>query len=297
MYIGAWQEYKLARLIQQHQNEQNPPGNQRTPLRSGLRSSSSSRSARQGDDVASLSSSKSGASVSGMSTQSAPAKLQPSQSAQSQLNDFYDQSRRREGAAAASARSQRPRSSLAPRTGRPPKPAAKKAAAKPKAKSVEQDRRARIQAMQKLYGLGSEPEQAEVSPRSLPTPMAASILDSCLPCRSSVESTQPLRVPGPMSEVDRALSELRMSMDMHATDSGGELVQASFARAPASADGILRSSFLTAEPLPPVSEDPPDFSMSLTAGSSGGLIAWSRNLCPEALSPEASLTSFMMPRA
>lgn len=296
MYIGAWQEYKLARLIQQHQNEQNPPGTQRTPLRSGLRSSSSSRSARQGDDVASLSSSKSGASVSGMSTQSAPAKLQPSQSAQSQLNEFYDQSRRRDGAPSGPARSQRPRTSLAPRAGRPPKPAAKKAAAKPKAKSIEQERRARIQAMQKLYGLGPpEPPQEEGSPRSLPTPMAASISDSCLPLSSA--ETSPLRAPDGMSEVDRALSKLRTSMDMHASDFGGELVQASIARAPASADGFSGGSFLTAEPLPPVSEDPPDFSMSMTAGSSGGLIAWSKNLCPEALSPEATLTSLMMPRA
>eukprot|EP00435_Cladocopium_sp_Y103_P008012 s4674_g2.t1 len=166
MYIGPWQEYKLARLIQ-HQHQ--------------ALARDASREARRGGSGglldASPASSRSG--FSGLSTQSAPARV-PGPSAQVRLNDYCDSiercERRRWAArprvpSGSSTASTRPYSSSSGSTrgqgGSTSSASSGKAAAKhaagpkkpgkpPKAVSLEEQRRTRIRHMQRLYGLGSD---------------------------------------------------------------------------------------------------------------------------------------------
>mmetsp|Transcript_45665 Transcript_45665/g.132246 ORF Transcript_45665/g.132246 Transcript_45665/m.132246 type:complete len:291 (-) Transcript_45665:12-884(-) len=285
MYIGPWQEFKLARLIQQRHEQEQLPG--RVPqLPRGSRAPGRRRGqAEHQDDVASVaSSSRSG--FSGFSTQSAPAQLgQPS--AQSRLNDYCDLAggRRASSTDGGTPQAPRPRSSISrgsggssssaaalpSRGGRKP-PTGKKvgarASAKAKAAAFEDQRRARILQMQRLYGLAASQEEGAaaeegVAAQAAPPPAAQQRQD----CSSW----------GPTPEVDRALSELQASMDAHEPELSG----AGPAAQPAAGRG-------SPSPLPPLPEDP----FSLSMGSSGGLIAWSKNLKPDDLSPSASLTGF-----
>ncbi|CAE7194682.1 GRXC6 [Symbiodinium microadriaticum] len=179
MYIGPWQEYKLARLIQ-HQHQALAHESAREAVgRSGSRPSS------QRGAEASPSSSRSG--FSGFSSNSAPARL-PGPSPQVRLKDYCDSVERLSKAndrrrwapprprlpSGSSTGSTRPYSSSSRGSDRGPglescsstssvgNAAAKRAAGgarkasgkPPKAASFEEQRRARIRHMQRLYGLG-----------------------------------------------------------------------------------------------------------------------------------------------
>lgn len=134
--------------------------------------------------------------------------------------------------------------------------------------------------MQRLYGLASDEEQERPSVAPLP------VVDSPVGTAATVTQHQvsPVqRVPsvppvGPKAEADsftpdfdRALSELRASMVLH------EEVSDSF------------------NPESNADDDRDPLGLSLTAGSSGGLIAWSKNLKPEELSSEVTLESLLRP--
>jgi len=316
MYIGPWQEYKLAKLIQHHQQQQTACG---TPATSEQQLRPGSRQRRPlvprqsskdlHDDTASVTSStRSG--ISFKSTQSAPSQLPSQPSAQSRLNDFYqhyERNARQDGIAAdadAKARSNASSQQQARRVpGMPPRPrsggrtagvvAAKRRAKAKSGPSFEDERRARIQHMKRLYGLG-EPE-LELQPQVCSASTASTSL-------SRVDSNTTLRqldtheaagyreqaeiavdaIPRPAPAVvdldadsftpdfDRALVELQASMDVRED---------------------------THLPEPPAwgkgHEDPLTVSFSAESmGGSGGLIAWSKNLRPEDLSPDATLASF-----
>mmetsp|Transcript_82824 Transcript_82824/g.230020 ORF Transcript_82824/g.230020 Transcript_82824/m.230020 type:complete len:319 (+) Transcript_82824:74-1030(+) len=313
MYIGPWQEFKLARLIQQH-HEQEQPSRRRPQLPQGSRVSvHRRRQAEQADahdDAASVASS----SRSGFSTQSAPAQLvQPS--AQARLNNYYEHlertCRRASSTDGGMPQAVRPRSSasqcsgsgtgaLPPRgSGRKPpgKKGSAKASAKAKAAAFEEQRRARIVQMQRLYGLAaseeSEAPQDEdgVMAKVATAPSGSTVVQSsaasgCL-LGSLAQQRNAEGAPGPecswqglTPDADRALGELQASMDAHEPElNGGQLAQL-----PATS----KKSADVAWSLPTLPEDP----LSLSMGSSGGLIAWSKNLRPDNLSPSASLTEF-----
>ncbi|CAE7233966.1 GRXC6 [Symbiodinium sp. CCMP2456] len=186
MYIGPWQEYKLARLIQ-HQHQALAHESAR-----GVVGRSGSRPSSQRGAEASPSSSRSG--FSGFSSNSAPARL-PGPSAQVRLKDYCDSVERLSKAndrrrwapprprlpSGSSTGSTRPYSSSSRGSDRGPglescsstssvgNAAAKRAAGgarkasgkPPKAASFEEQRRARIRHMQRLYGLGQAQEMAE----------------------------------------------------------------------------------------------------------------------------------------
>jgi len=271
MYIGPWQEYKLAKLIEKHnqqdrpsQNRLRPPLLQATPTRTR-----SSRCFADFDDTASVASSRSG--VSGYSTQSAPAQFQQN-SAQVRLNEYCENAERsgRRGSTPGAPRQiARPRSSSSgtgrtslggvghrpPGAKRPNAGAKASNSNKVKPPSLEDQRRSRILQMQRLYGLTKEDPEPEAS--------------------------QNEQEPTPIQNVDRSLSNLQATMRAHEVELSGNT-----AEPPPDRAGALPSSWL----LPPLPEDPVDLSMSL--GSSGGLIAWSKNLRPDELSPPATLASF-----
>jgi len=291
MYIGPWQEYKLARLIQHHQEQQSPSVPRRPTSQSRRRlvvSRQRKSSDGQLDDAASVTSStRSGVSL--QSTQSAPAQL-PAPSAQSRLNDFYQHYERgaRQDVPMTKAGARlppRPRSSI----GRG-QPAAKR---KPKAKagpSFEDERRARILQMKRLYGL-AEPEP----PADTGSFQATSTDLNESTCLSRMESLASLSKGDGYSsscrenqispsaalvaidkdsftpDFDRALNQLQASMDNHEE----------------------------AHRLPspdPYSRQVDPLAMSMSADSmngSGGLIAWSKNLRPEDLSADVTLASFL----
>mmetsp|Transcript_34575 Transcript_34575/g.71994 ORF Transcript_34575/g.71994 Transcript_34575/m.71994 type:complete len:254 (-) Transcript_34575:22-783(-) len=249
MYIGPWQEYKLARLIQ-HQHQV---------------LATETREVRGGSHQASPSSSRSG--FSGFSSCSAPAQLPGQPSVQVRLNDYCDTVERLTKAndrkrwapprprlpSGSSTGSTRPYSSSSRNSEKGPglgssSSASSVGAAKrrapggkpPKAVSFEEQRRARIRHMQKLYGLG----QAETKDT------ASMIIEPQSRGKSDVEKS-----PG---------------QD-----------QPSEPTSPKSEEWTLN--------LPTVKEADP---LSLSMGSSGGLIAWSKGLQPDALSPQASLATF-----
>jgi len=305
MYIGPWQEFKLARLIQQQQQAQQlpplPPRHGRLPARRP--------SSAVADDAASVASS----SRSGLSTQSAPARL-PQASAQSRLNDYYDASersqrppqQRRGSSAEAAPGGPRPRSSglgtrssssLGAGARRGGGAAAKKPAKnKEKPVSFEEQRRARILQMQKLYGLareedasgggGGDGQEADTAASAARLPLVSQ--------SSGYAAAAPAVETGPAPDMDNALRQLCASMD--ACDAqGGRGGENAPPPPPLDSTFIGRSGFhsKSASPLPPLPEDP--VSMSNTLGSSGGLIAWSKNLQAEELSPQATLASFFSP--
>mmetsp|Transcript_80440 Transcript_80440/g.172140 ORF Transcript_80440/g.172140 Transcript_80440/m.172140 type:complete len:310 (-) Transcript_80440:35-964(-) len=304
MYIGAWQEYKLAKLIQQQNQRDQPPGR-------GSRASSRPRSSRQGDtgdDAASVASS-SASRLSGFSTQSAPAQLsQASTSAQSRLNNYYDQVERSSkpersgrppsGNGRPGGGIPRPRSSAGSRGGAGPRgssSAPRKAGSsvpkKAKPPSLEEQRRTRILQMQRLYGLAgsdeaSQQEDAE-APSPLPEPSAPAGLTRTGSRGSLLEDTRP------HAPADYALGlSQQLPYQLNSSSSTAALVPTSaaspapvMAQHQASGDDEAACS---AWSLPPLPEDP--FAMDLD--SSGGLIAWSKNLRPDELSPQATLASF-----
>jgi len=340
MYIGPWQEYKLARLIQHHQ-EQNPqPRAQPQQRRPRPASVSGNRQQRRpaaqaarrrlsdgrGDDVASIaSSSQSG--FSGFSTQSAPAQL----SAQSRLNDFYDSwERRTKGEHGGSndalrppprARGDRPLSGASTRRagaggvrartplshGRPPVPKAKASQA-----SLEETRKSRIMQMQRLYGLAreepdapdecaAEPFEAALGSTSRPGGIDASLAGEGRASRTELRGAVTgvaggggaVPPPAPAAAVSAALSE------RGGTGGGEGGFTPDFDRALCELRASMYNGNEVGDPSPepavcsPTSADP--MGLSATAGSSGGLIAWSKNLRPEELSPELSLANLFRP--
>lgn len=152
-----------------------------------------------------------------------------------------------------------------PPRGAPSRGAKGKAKAKPA--SLEEQRRARILHMQKLYGLGGAdgPEEEAASTGPAAAPAEAQITP----------------------DVDRALRELRASMD------SCEAAQTT-TEAPAAFVASWRRD-ATEWPLPSLPEDPLN-TTSMSMGSSGGLIAWSKNLQAEEASPQATLASFFKPQ-
>lgn len=278
MYIGPWQEYKLAKLIQHHQEQQTPSAQRRPSSQTRLRPPVP----RQRRCLESPSSTRSGVSFN--STQSAPAQLpaqSSSSSAQSRLNDFYEHwehNTRQEatgGAAAQQTRRLPPRPRSSSSTGKP-KAGAKR---RPKAKagpSLEDERRARILHMKRLYGLG-EPDAAPEVPLAGYGATASSMsrVDSTASLgnvdRLLEASPQPAPAPAVDAnsftpDFDRALFELQASMDVREEP----------------------------HPEPLSGKDPMALSMSLESmNGSGGLIAWSKNLRPEDLSSDVTLASFL----
>jgi len=269
MYIGPWQEYKLARLIQ-HQHQ----ALAHESVGEVVRRSGSRPSSHRGE--ASPSSSRSG--FSGFSSNSAPARL-PGPSPQVRLKDYCDSverlskanDRRRWAPArprlpsGSSTGSTRPyssssrgsdrglglescssTSSVGNAAAKRAAGGARKAAGKPpKAASFEEQRRARIRHMQRLYGLG-QAKEAETQP-------------TIVEPQNSQRGGEPTAVEA--SPVQRQPSEPSQ---------------------PTSPKPEQWS-------LPTVKEADP---LSLSMGSSGGLIAWSKGLQPDALSPQASLACF-----
>lgn len=292
MYIGPWQEYKLARLIQEHNggNEQRRSRN----LSHGSRSASANRVGPRdnGDDIASVaSSSRSG--FSNFSTQSAPAQLAAQASAQSRLTEFYEHVDRASNERIAGNRNRlpavpRPRSSSgagakSSASRKPPSGMGAKASGKAKAKSKPQsfqdDRKARILQMQRLYGLANDEADAQEETGTLPSPtMSNYTVHSAVEIESS--ACPRIARDGSSSQLDRvipyadqALTKLQASIQSHEPEANGATIN-------------LHESW----ELPTVPEDP--FNLTGDLGSSGGLIAWSKNLRPEELSPSASLAAF-----
>lgn len=256
MYIGPWQEYKLARLIQAQPGllQETPGSKAPTPL-SRQRGIDRVRSGNTDHlETASVASS----SRSGYSTRSAP----PRVSAQSRLDNMYQDAERervnrtpslggRPGSDAG--RPPRPRNTGVRRGGRQQsgmqKTAAKKAAPK---LSADAERRARIAQMQRLYGLSSALPADEASTPPL-SPMGAA--------DSNASNSQ--RLPPTMTEQNVASSPPRMPPSQ-------------------------TKSNIWEEPVIKV----PEFD---ELDGSDGIIAWSRMLKPEDLSPEATLASFFQP--
>jgi len=318
MYIGPWQEYKLARLIQnQHQALAREVAQEVIRQRAGASRPNSSRGALASPTC----SQRSGFSgSSGISTQSAPAQL-PQPSAQVRLNDYCDSAERasqasdrrrrwappRPGAASGSSTgSTRPcsasssalggRGSTASLSGIPPLPragasaikrkagcvggGAKKSGKPPQAASFEEQRRARIRHMQKLYGLG-DGDDGDAAPReqhqeqpshpggggALETSSAATAAVAGSFAAIASQASNDRGQDDRTSEVDNAISRLQSSIQAHES-----------------------ADVTTKLPLPSLPEDPLGASMDM--GGSGGLIEWSKNLHPDDLSPQATLASF-----
>mmetsp|Transcript_68916 Transcript_68916/g.131368 ORF Transcript_68916/g.131368 Transcript_68916/m.131368 type:complete len:292 (-) Transcript_68916:45-920(-) len=290
MYIGPWQEYKLARLIQHHQELQQTPQStpqSRRPLSQPRRPPARAPRRTRSDDTASVCSSESQSGFSFQSTQSAPAAPSP----QSRLNNFYDhleRNTRQETVGSRQAgRPPRPFSSAGSRGGARGQGGGKRSSSRPGAKakakarqaqSLDDTRRARILHMQRLYGLASDEEEL---PPAAPSPVveptvdtAASVIQhevSPLQHVASLPVAPKADADSFTPDFDRALSELRASMVLH------EEVPDSF---------NLESN---------LDDDRDPMGLSLTAGSSGGLIAWSKNLKPEELSSEVTLESLLRP--
>lgn len=308
MYIGPWQEFKLARLIQQQQQQSDTPVvAARAPKLQGRRRPGVPRrpaSEADGDDIASVASS----SRSGFSTQSAPAHLQQG-SAQGRLNDYYDSVERscrrgasldaeRSGSRPSSGVGVRPSASLRSlqqsRTGGGAAGAKKKASIKPKPPNPEQQRRERIRAMQKLYGLAKDEGDDEGS-TAVPTPCSGS--EASIPAgiangRPAVE----LLPPPPVQvspDVDRALHALQATMCARETAPVPQVVSGATLDASEAATGVPISGErdVSAWPLPSLPEDPLNQS-TFSMASSGGLIAWSKALQrDEEAEPPATLAS------
>jgi hypothetical protein len=162
---------------------------------------------------------------------------------------------------------------------------------KPKAKaapSFEDERRARILQMKRLYGLADPEPSADSTPfeatsNGLNETTCLSRVDSLASIVDGYNSgyrdnqTRPSPAPVPIDkdsltpDFDRALNQLQASMDNH------------------------EESQRLASPEPfSRQQDPMAMSMSADSmGGSGGLIAWSKNLRPEDLSTDVTLASFL----
>jgi hypothetical protein len=134
--------------------------------------------------------------------------------------------------------------------------------------------------MKRLYGLGGDPE-GDMQASAFNASASMSRADSTASLRNLDNQAEVRHPPVPTAVVDadsctpdfdRALHELQVSMDVR---------EEGYRPEPFSGRG---------------QEDPLALSMSAESmGGSGGLIAWSRNLRPEDLSPDVTLASFLRP--
>lgn len=137
--------------------------------------------------------------------------------------------------------------------------------------------------MKRLYGLGEPdyPDPSSELPAS-PSNASASGVHSDATMRLPDSYTEARHTPAPVPAVavaadsvtpdfDRALIELQTSM-------------------------AIREEAQSPEPFVDRQQDPLALSMSAESmGGSGGLIAWSKNLRPEDLSPDVTLSNFLRP--
>lgn len=327
MYIGPWQEFKLARLIQQQQNDLQLVSSPRRPPLPRRRSES-----RVADDAVSVaSSSRSG--FSGLSTRSAPARL-PQQSAQARLNGYYDAVQRSDThrSRPPSANSNRPRSgvacghsggngsrsvgSLASGRRGNGNPAAKKKNAKI---SFEEQRKARILQMQRLYGLAQDPSDSAsetLSNATRGTAELAAVFEEAAKAEAARQANAGYQVDSQGNPVDMDLAIRQLQTRLEEPGALEEMVSpvgrkpSEYPQQPelqrtqqptpvtSAANVSLDSTALVTKhlarsewPLPTLPEDP----MNVSMASSVGLIAWTENLKAESLSPQASLTNFFQP--
>merc|ERR1711865_381418 len=166
---------------------------------------------------------------------------------------------------------------------------------RPEAKSApsfEEERRARILHMKRLYGLGEPEVELQVTSVSNASATMSRVESSATLRLADVETcatqgyakpSRQLPAAAPVAldadsatpDFDRALIELQASMDVREETHLPE---------PAWERGHERGH-----------EDPLALSLSAESmGGSGGLIAWSKNLRPEDLSPDVTLSSFLL---
>lgn len=278
MYIGPWQEYKLARLIQAS-HERNEPSSRRTPT--GLPRQSSIDRLHKGGCADSLdrleTNSVASSTRSGLSSRSAPPRLTP----QSRLNDMFQDAahagrvRTPSSASAASSagRPPRPSSSTGSRRGpggRPPaarKAAVSKRVGAPKP-SAEEERRARIAHMQQLYGLGVASARDDDSQGTAP------------------DASQ-VTTPAAISNIEQTVGNAAArgwipQQEMHELRSG-----------------ISSSTSVTsvhcAEVMNPRAAVPLNTTLDGADEHEDDLIAWSKMLKPENLSSEVDLSCLLPP--
>lgn len=284
MYIGPWQEYKLARLIQASHEKKDIAS--RIP--SGLPRQSSIDRLHNGGCSDSLdrleTSSVSSSTRSGLSSRSAPPRLRVTP--QSRLNDmFQDAGHARRGSTPSSASSSagrppRPSSSTGARRGaggRQPaarRTAASKSAAVPKA-SPEAERRARIAHMQRLYGLGaSSPKNVEPH---------GSVLDLSPPLANATVAQA--AVPAPPAGIANPADS---------TSARGGLPQEQMPMLrPPVATTMSLASVPCEEVINPLASNP--LNVTTNGTDEEDLIAWSKMLMPESVSAEADLACLLPP--
>lgn len=184
--------------------------------------------------------------------------------------------------------------------------------AKPqKAATFEEQRRSRIQHMQKLYGLQGAKEEASAQDGSFTSNNSGMMSQDLSGFQATqgidkVRNTAPYQevggsssssyrpqasnavglVPSKMrtdgsSDLDVALDRLKSSMQMHETVDDTDFSHRS---------GRDRETVR----LPSLPEDPTS-QMSMSMGSSGGLLDWCKNLKPDEISPHATLANFFLP--
>mmetsp|Transcript_40742 Transcript_40742/g.73606 ORF Transcript_40742/g.73606 Transcript_40742/m.73606 type:complete len:302 (-) Transcript_40742:95-1000(-) len=297
MYIGPWQEYKLARLLQkQAQDEDSRKLTTRhlqLPRQRSVDRAISSRSDLKAEDLETASvTSSTRSSTSFISTRSAPSRVGSQSSAQARLDRLYNEAERGDscGAVHGTGKGGRPASAASSRPGgRPPlagrPPPAKRPCAKKTAKQSEQSlldqRRARISQMQKLYGLGGSEHDSEApNPAQQAGDVHASMDGQA--CGGGVSrepevSGSPVAVTS-LPPWQKVPDGVRVSLD--ATN-----------RVPSAAD-LSRLETVPEYSQKIVADKVDPLALSISGGMDDNLIAWSQNLRPEDLSPEATLESF-----
>lgn len=291
MYIGPWQEYKLARLIQQRYESERTPQNQQQPgrqlRRPPLLRRPSSRDCDKDDAASVTSSTRSGLSF--KSAQSAPSQLPTgtasSSSANSRFNNFYENCERDSRHSLAASGSQTRRSAMGPpKIPRPRSssgssaPAAKRKAKAKSGQPFQDERKARIQHMKRLYGLECGEKEVEFEAPSETMTQALSM--------TNVKSIDGY-VQEPVSENAQPQHAVHVAPDSCTPDFDRALIQLQTSMA-------AREEAPSPAPERQADDDPLAKSLSGTSmGGSGGLIAWSKNLRPEDLSPEVTLSSFL----
>lgn len=278
MYIGPWQEYKLARLIQAtHEKKE---ASSRNPV--GLPRQSSIDRLHNGGCAESLdrleTSSVASSTRSGLSSKSAPPRL----TAQSRLNDMFQDAahvRRERTPASTAGRPPRPLSSMGVRRGTGARQPAARRAVAPKSGAVpkvsaEAERRARIAHMQRLYGLGAS------SPREVESPGRI----GCMPGASpSFANSAAAQASGPMLPTDIA----------NGTLSPRGLPREQLSKLPlVVASPTSLASVHCEDVMNPVAADPLNVTLN---GVDEDLIAWSKMLKPESLSAEVDLACLLRP--
>lgn len=332
MYIGPWQEYKLAKLIQARLEQKDSP----SPSLSralGRRQSSIDRlhngGSLDGLDSASVASS----SRSGLSSNSAPPRL----TAQSRLDDLYYSAayaRERPARGGLDGGGGRTPSSSASSAGRPPRPQSSASSGRqarpnlsgrppPRPGAVRQikvaggatangavapkpnpeaERRARIAHMQRLYGLGAagaagaEDFGGSEEARPSPGPPPAAALPSGYGAASDALGDVGTR--GWLPQVVQPSAQLQASSpSTHRTVTGSGWAPALAAPAPpaqAPSNGIWAPPVSVAPALSFANPDP--LGMSLSGGDAEeDLIAWSKMLRPDSMAADADLTSLLQP--